>query len=63
MNVCSNCGRPVAEHVCEHPVPCCQHVIEGSRLLDLLRSVAAGKDPDLAFAALWANAAHESNQQ
>jgi hypothetical protein len=36
------------------------HVISGEQLLELLRRVAAGEDPDLVFAELWANAEHEA---
>lgn len=35
------------------------HVISGADLLDALREVAAGADPDLLYAELWANAEHE----
>jgi hypothetical protein len=36
------------------------HVISGELLLEALRRVAAGENPDLVFAELWANADHES---
>lgn len=39
------------------------HVISGEMLLDYLRRAAAGEDPDLLFAELWANAEHESDQR
>lgn len=35
------------------------HVISGELLLESLRRVAEGEDPDLVFAELWANAEHE----
>lgn len=35
------------------------HVISGEHLLESLQRVAAGEDPDLVFAELWANAEHE----
>jgi hypothetical protein len=40
------------------------HVISGEHLLEVLGRVAAGEDPDLVYAELWANADHEevSNQ-
>jgi hypothetical protein len=34
-------------------------VIEGRHLLDSLRRVASGEDPDLVYAELWANAERE----
>lgn len=36
------------------------HVISGIHLLECLRRVAAGENPDLVFAELWANAEHET---
>lgn len=36
------------------------HVIAGTHLLENLKRVAAGEDPDLVFAELWANAEHHS---
>jgi hypothetical protein len=36
------------------------HVISGEQLLEILRRAAAGEDPDLLFAELWANARHEA---
>jgi len=35
------------------------HVLPGELLLDSLRRVGKGEDPDLVFAELWANASHE----
>jgi hypothetical protein len=35
------------------------HVISGEQLLDALRRCAAGADPDLIYAEMWANADHE----
>jgi hypothetical protein len=35
------------------------HVISGDDLLAALRRVAAGENPDLVYAELWANAEHE----
>ncbi len=35
------------------------HVMSGEDLLDGLRRCAAGEDPDLVYAELWANAEHE----
>lgn len=35
------------------------HVMPGELLLNALRRVAKGEDPDLVFAELWANADHE----
>lgn len=35
------------------------HVINGERLLELLRRAAAGENPDLVYAEEWANADHE----
>jgi len=43
--------------VSEHPLG--WHSIEGQHLLDTLRRVAAGEDPDLVYAELWANAERE----
>ena len=34
------------------------HTISGEHLLEVLRRVAAGEDPDLVYAELWANAEH-----
>ena len=35
------------------------HVIEGEHLLELLRRVQSGEDPDLVYAEAWANAEYE----
>lgn len=35
------------------------HVIAGEHLLELLRRVRDGEDPDLVYAEEWANAEHE----
>lgn len=35
------------------------HVIAGDHLLETLHRVAAGEDPDIVYAELWANADHE----
>lgn len=35
------------------------HVISGEHLLESLKRVGQGEDPDLVFAELWANAEHE----
>jgi len=35
------------------------HVIAGDHLLDSLRRVAAGENPDIVYAELWANAGHD----
>lgn len=35
------------------------HVISGERLLEVLRRAAAGEEPDILFAEMWANADHE----
>jgi hypothetical protein len=35
------------------------HVISGELLLDALRRVGEGEDPDLVYAELWANASHD----
>lgn len=35
------------------------HVISGEHLLESLQRAAAGEDPDLVYAELWANAEHE----
>ena len=45
----------------EHPLGV--HVIDGQHLLDTLRRVAAGEDPDLVYAELWANAEREQIQE
>lgn len=36
------------------------HVISGEQLLDTLRRVDKGEDPDLVYTELWANATHET---
>ena len=36
------------------------HVLLGETLLDLLRRVGAGEDPDAVYAEMWANADHWS---
>lgn len=35
------------------------HTISGEHFLECLQRVAAGEDPDMIFAELWANAEHE----
>jgi len=35
------------------------HVISGKRLLEMLRRVSQGEDPDLVYAEEWANAEHD----
>ena len=39
------------------------HVISGELLLEALRRVAEGEDPDLVYAELWANAEHEEEDE
>jgi hypothetical protein len=48
----------VKEHIAAPVGPLGWHVISGELLLEYLRR-AADEDPDLLFAELWANAAHE----
>jgi hypothetical protein len=35
------------------------HVISGEQLLEALRRVAEGENPDIVYAEIWANADHE----
>ena len=35
------------------------HVISGEQLLEMLRRVRSGEDPDMVYAEEWANADHE----
>lgn len=44
--------------VLEIAAPLGWHVISGERLLDMLRRVAGGENPDLVYAEEWANAEH-----
>jgi hypothetical protein len=52
-------GQEAEEEVSAGTTDLGWHVISGEHLLECLRRVAAGEDPEFIFIELWANADHE----